>query len=57
MISYGEDMGGQFMVRDLEGGGGVGLWWEKKRRLYQFDCVCLMNVQGVSFISFLGMKY
>lgn len=43
------------MARDLEergkgGGGGVSLWWKKKGRLNQFDCVCLMNVHGVSFI-------
>ena len=42
------------MARDLEegdrGGGGGGLWWKKKGGLNQFDCVCLMNVHGVSFI-------
>lgn len=31
------------MARDLEegdrGGGGVSLWWKKKGRLNQFDCV------------------
>ena len=39
------------MARDLEerGRGGGSLWWKKKGRLNQFDCVCLMNVQGVSF--------
>ena len=41
------------MARDLEErgrGGGGSLWWKKKGRLNQFDYVCLMNVQGVSFI-------
>ena len=41
------------MARDLEErgrGGGGELMVEEKRRLNQFDCVCLMNVHGVSFI-------
>ena len=39
------------MARDLEERGrGGSLWWKKKGRLNQFDCICLMNVQGVSFI-------